>query len=76
MNRYLDALSQTRRVAYLTSAREDQRSFEDVRWAAATACVTSFLLEGMRGEADGLNGRPKDGVVGLGELAEYVTERV
>ena len=77
VNRYLDALSQTKAgVAYLTSAREDQRSFEDVRWGGGHGAFTWFLLEGMRGEADGFNGRPKDGVVGLGELAEYVTERV
>jgi uncharacterized caspase-like protein len=77
LNRYLDELSTTKPgIAYLTSAREDQRSYEDEKWGDGHGAFTWCLLEGMRGAADGYGGRPKDGVVSLGELADYVRDRV
>ena len=36
---------------------------------------TYFLLRGLQGEADGY-GRPKDGVVSVGELFDYVRDNV
>lgn len=77
LNRYLEQLSTTTPgVAYLTSARENQRSYEGSQWGDGHGVFTWFVLEGMRGAADGYGGRPKDGVVSLGELADYVTDRV
>jgi hypothetical protein len=77
LNRYLEKLStSTPGVAYLTSAREDQRSYEHEKWGGGHGAFTWFLLEGMRGDADGYGGHPKDGVVTLGELAQYVGDRV
>jgi uncharacterized caspase-like protein len=77
LNRYLDQLSATTPgVAYLASARENQRSYEDEQWGEGHGAFTWFLLEGMRGAADGWGGRPRDNVVTLDELAAYVSDQV
>lgn len=77
LNRYLGGLSTSRvGIAYLTSAGEGQRSYEDKKWGGGHGVFTWFLLEGLRGGADGFGGRPKDGVVSLGELAEFVRDQV
>jgi hypothetical protein len=49
LNRYLDQLGNTEAgVAYLTSAREDQRSMR-MRSGRRERVFTWYLLEGMRG---------------------------
>lgn len=78
VNQYLQKLSESPRgIGYLTSARKDQQSLEDVKWGGGHGVFTWFLLEGLQGAADGYgSGRVKDGLVTLDELAEYVTDRV
>ena len=77
LNSYLDQLSATTPgVAYLASARENQRSYEDEKWGEGHGAFTWFLLEGMRGAADGWGGRPRDNIVTLDELADYVGDQV
>jgi uncharacterized caspase-like protein len=77
LNTYLDRLGDSKPgVAYLTSAREEQRSFEDAKWGGGHGAFTHFLLEGLSGAADGYGGRPRDNVVTLAELAGYVQDRV
>ena len=77
LNRYLGELSASEAgIAYLTSAREDQRSYEDEKWGGGHGAFTWFLLEGLRGGADGFGRWPKDGVVSLDELAKFVCDQV
>ncbi|MFN2506771.1 MAG: caspase family protein, partial [Acidimicrobiales bacterium] len=75
-NQYLDAMARAKGgVALLTSAEAAEASEEDERWGGGHGVFTHFLLEGMRGAADGYRG-PKDGIVSVGELFEYVRDRV
>lgn len=75
-NRYLDEVSKTREgVALLTSATAHEVSQENEQWGGGHGVFTYFLLQGMRGEADGYN-QPKDGIVTVGELFEYVRDSV
>lgn len=62
-------------VALLTSAEANEVSREGPEWGDGHGVFTHFLLEGMRGAADGADG-PRDGVVSVGELFEYVRTRV
>ena len=73
VNTYLQAVSASKGgVALLTSAEANEVSFEDARWGGGHGVFTHYLLTGMRGAAD----RDHDGVVTVGELFEYVRERV
>jgi tetratricopeptide (TPR) repeat protein len=63
-------------TAVFTSAEAAQTAREDARWGGGHGVFTHFLLEGMRGAADGWGGRRPDGIVTLGELLEYVRESV
>ncbi len=75
-NRYLDALARSRSgVALLTSAEANEASEEDQKWGGGHGVFTHFLLEGMRGAADGFQGQ-RDGIVAVGELFEYVRHHV
>lgn len=75
-NAYLDALARAKGgVALLTSAEAAEASEEGVRWGGGHGVFTHYLLEGMRGAADGYGG-VRDGVVSVGELFEYVRDRV
>jgi len=75
-NRYLEALAKARSgVAVLTSAEASEASEEDARWGGGHGVFTHYLLEGMRGAADGYCGT-RDGIVSLGELFEYVRDQV
>jgi uncharacterized caspase-like protein/tetratricopeptide (TPR) repeat protein len=75
-NRYLEALARARGgVAVLTSAEASEASEEDSRWGGGHGVFTHYLLEGMRGAADGYRGT-RDGIVSLGELFEYVRDQV
>ncbi|MEP0924366.1 caspase family protein [Leptolyngbya sp. ST-U4] len=74
VNSYLQEVSKTRGgLALLTSAEANEVSFEDAKWGGGHGVFTHYLLEGMRGAADC---SPKNGVVTVGELFEYVRENV
>jgi tetratricopeptide (TPR) repeat protein len=76
VNAYLDALSAARGgLALLTSAEASETSQEDARWGGGHGVFTHYLLEGMRGAADGFN-QPRDGKVAVGELFDYVRHQV
>jgi uncharacterized caspase-like protein len=74
INLYLKGASEAKKgLALLTSAATNQASFEDEKWGGGHGVFTHFLLEGMRGAADN---NPKNGVVTVGELFEYVRKEV
>lgn len=77
VNKYLKDLSLARGgVALLTSAATNETSREGKQWGEGHGVFTHFLLEGMRGQADGYGGQPRDGKVGARELFEYVRDMV
>ena len=74
VNSYLQEVSKTRGgLALLTSAEANEVSFEDAKWGGGHGVFTHYVLEGMKGAADR---NPKNGVVTVGELFEYVRENV
>jgi tetratricopeptide (TPR) repeat protein len=74
---YLRQASEAREgIALITAARAGQSSQEDEKWGGGHGVFTHFLLEGMRGAADGAGSQPRDGVVTIGELYEYVRANV
>jgi tetratricopeptide (TPR) repeat protein len=74
VNSYLREVGKSRGgVALLTSAEANEVSFEDAKWGDGHGVFTHYLLEGMKGAADR---SPKNGVVTVGELFEYVRENV
>jgi uncharacterized caspase-like protein len=76
INTYLQGLSKAKAgVALLTSAETSETAQEHKKWNGGHGVFTYFLLEGMKGGADGY-GRPKDGMVTVGELFDYVRENV
>ncbi len=79
VNRFLENLSQARSgIALLTSAEKEETSREGEIWGGGHGVFTHFLLDGMRGSADGYpaDKRKKDGMVEIGELFEYVRDKV
>ena len=76
INAYLEQVSQAKGgVALLTSAESNETAREGRQWGDGHGVFTHFLLRGLQGEADGY-GRPKDGVVSVGELFDYVRDSV
>lgn len=76
VNAYLEAMSAARGgLALLTSATANETSQEDARWGDGHGVFTHYLLEGLRGAADGFS-QPRDGKVAVGELFEYVRHQV
>ena len=74
VNKYLQEVSETRPgLALLTSAEGNEVSFEDAKWGGGHGVFTHYLLEGMKGAADR---SPKNGVVTVSELFEYVRDNV
>lgn len=73
VNNYLRDLAESR-PSTLTFAASDvnQLSQEDKKWGGGHGVFTHFLLEGLRGSAD-FN---KDRIVSLGEVVQYVSDRV
>lgn len=63
-------------IGWLTSAEGGEVSFEDKRWGGGHGVFTHYLLEGLRGAADGFPDKPKDGVVSIDELFEFVRAKV
>ncbi|MEM7757376.1 MAG: GUN4 domain-containing protein [Cyanobacteria bacterium P01_A01_bin.40] len=73
LNQYFENLSQSvGGVASLTSAEAREVSREGEQWGGGHGVFTHHVLEGMKGAADVNN----DGIVSVGELFEYVRERV
>ena len=73
MNRYLHGLSNAKGgIALLTSAEAREVSREGEQWGGGHGVFTHFVLEGMEGTAD----RDRDGIVTVGELFEYVRDKV
>jgi tetratricopeptide (TPR) repeat protein len=74
VNTYMSGVSQAKPgVAVLASAEASEVSREGAKWGGGHGVFTHFLLEGMKGEADTA---PRDGKVTVGELFEYVREKV
>jgi uncharacterized caspase-like protein len=74
VNSYLREVGKSRGgIALLTSAEAHEVSFEDAKWGDGHGVFTHYLLEGMKGAADC---NPRNGVVTVGELFEYVRENV
>jgi len=74
VNEYLLGVSRARKgTALLTSAEATEVALEDEKWGGGHGVFTHFLLEGMRGGADRID---PDGVVTLGELFEFVRQKV
>ena len=74
MNLYLQQLSESKSgIAFMSSAEKGEVAREDEKWGGGHGVFTHYLLEGMRGAADTA---PKDGVVSVGELFEWVREQV
>ena len=75
-NRYLEEMSKTKPgVALLTSARRNELAFEGEQWGGGHGVFTHFLLQGMRGHAEGYK-RAKDGIVRIDELFDFVRDHV
>lgn len=73
IRRYQEELSKTRSgIAWLNSTERGELAQEDARWGGGHGVFTHCLLEGLRGKAD----RNNDGIIRIGELFEYVVERV
>jgi len=74
VNRYLQEVGTSRGgVALLISAEANEVSFENEKWGGGHGVFTHYLLEGRRGAADN---KPRNGIVTVGELFEYVRENV
>jgi uncharacterized caspase-like protein len=60
---------------FIASADPTRKAYEDKAWN--NGALTHVLLEGLRGAADGYKSAgPKDGRVTLGELKEYIKDRM
>ncbi|RPI25577.1 MAG: hypothetical protein EHM61_14020 [Acidobacteria bacterium] len=76
LNTYLAKMSESRGgIALLTSAEASEASLEDERWGGGHGVFTHFLLEGLKGAADG-HSQPRDGIVTVGELFDFVRDKV
>ena len=75
LNKYLTEISKARGggVSLMTSAMESESSVEGPEWGQGHGVFTHYLLEGLRGKADR---PPRDGIVTVGELFDYVTTQV
>lgn len=83
VNAFLRKVSQDRElgqiragVATLTSAEQSETAEEGEEWGGGHGVFTHFLIQGLRGAADGHGGQPRDGLVSVRELFEYVRESV
>ena len=77
VTRYLkDLANSIEGTALLTSAEAREVAREGKQWGDGHGVFTHYLIEGIKGEADGHGGREKDGIISIGELFEYVREKV
>lgn len=73
MNRFIQNMARSRPgMATLTAAEEGQVAWEGPEWGGGHGVFTHYLLEGLRGGA----ARPEDGVVTIGQLFDYVRDKV
>ena len=63
-------------TALLTSAEAREVALEGKQWGDGHGVFTHYLIEGIKGEADGFGGGEKDGIISIGELFEYVRHMV
>lgn len=75
----LEAMQKNEQVpkgwVFIASADPDRKAYEDKAWK--NGALTHVLLEGLSGKADGYKSAgAKDGVVTLGELRVYITDRM
>lgn len=74
VSRYSQKLGESRDgIALLTSSEAAEVSREGERWGGGHGVFTHFILEGVDGKADN---QPRDGIVSLGELFEFVRSNV
>jgi tetratricopeptide (TPR) repeat protein len=73
MNSYLKQVGESKEGrAWLLSAEANEVSLEDERWGGGHGLFTHHLIEGLKGDAD----RDRRGVVKVGDLFDYVEQRV
>lgn len=73
MNRFVQDMARSRPgMATLTAAEQGEVAWEGPEWGDGHGVFTHFLLEGLRGGA----ARPEDGIVTVGELFDYVQDKV
>ena len=76
-NKFFEELAKSEEgTAFISSADANEVAFEDKKWGDGRGVFTHFLLEGLRGKADGYGGGKKDGIISIGELFEYVRHNV
>ncbi|HSF51076.1 MAG TPA: pentapeptide repeat-containing protein, partial [Nitrososphaeraceae archaeon] len=76
-NQYFDELAKSKEgTALLTSAEANEVALEDIKWGDGHGVFSHYLLKGLRGKADGYGGGKKDGIISIGELFEYVRDKV
>ena len=77
VNNYLKALANSLEgTALLTSAEAREVAREGKEWGGGHGVFTHYIIEGMKGEADGYGGGQEDGIISIGELFEYVSNKV
>lgn len=73
VNTYLHALAESGKGrTILTASEPNELSMEDASWGGGHGVFTYYLLEGLKGQAD----IDRDGIVTLGELADFVDSNV
>lgn len=73
MNRFIAEMANSRPgMATLTATEEREVAWEGTEWGEGHGVFTHFLLEGLTGGA----ARPEDGVVTVGQLFDYVRNKV
>jgi len=72
----LSRLARSKSVAFLASAEQNESAREGPQWGGGHGVFTHYLLEGLRGSADGFGQDERDGDVTIGELFEYVRDNV
>ena len=63
-------------TALLTSAEAMEVALEGEQWGEGHGVFTHYLIDGIKGEADGYGGGEEDGIISIGELFDYVSDKV
>ena len=51
-------------------------ALEGEQWGEGHGVFTHYLIDGIKGEADGYGGGEEDGIISIGELFDYVSDKV